>query len=76
MHRSTSWPFPLAEEVASGSARHHDPGERHPAIANLFPAINDSIFKVVVRRVIAEEWRLAVIERASDSSNPQEEVCG
>jgi hypothetical protein len=44
-------------------------------IAKFFPSIDHEILKGEVRRVIADESLLAVVERVIDGSNPQEEVC-
>jgi hypothetical protein len=43
-------------------------------IAKFFPSIDHEILKGEVRRVIADERMLSVLERVVDGSNPQEEV--
>jgi len=43
-------------------------------IAKFFPSIDHAILKAQVRRVIADERLLAVLERVVDGSNPQEPV--
>jgi hypothetical protein len=43
-------------------------------IAKFFPSIDHAILKALVRRVIADEPLLAVLERVVDGSNPQELV--
>jgi RNA-directed DNA polymerase len=43
-------------------------------IAKFFPSIDHAILKAQVRRVIADERLLAVLERVVDGSNPQELV--
>lgn len=43
-------------------------------IAKFFPSIDHALLKAQVRRVIADERLLAVLERVVDGSNPQEPV--
>jgi RNA-directed DNA polymerase len=43
-------------------------------IAKFFPSIDHQILKAQVRRVVADERLLAVLERIVDGSNPQEPV--